>query len=491
MPYGDLTKQAVQRFARYEDLEAADCDDRGARGVRAAPRRGQPRLRRHRLRGDPRRGRAGGRRDPLGRRQQRHAVHPAGPAHRRRRPAPARPRAPLPPGRDEPAHGRRLRREQDRQRRRRRGSTPCSTRSASTTRDATVVLAASPFHVEGDAAEIEGKRVLAIEDGPTLTHGEMTYGAAVLAAKQHGAAELVDPRPFAVGSIAETFERVPARRHAAAGDGLRREQIEDLRETIERSDADLVLIGTPIDLRADRLRQARPARHLPAGGGRRADARRRARRAGPARRRARVTHGRRARRQRARPAGERGTAAEQRANLRGALRGARAAARGRRSSITHGNGPQVGNELLRQERAADEAPPLPLWLAVAQTQAEIGALIEAELAGAGRPRGRVRAHARPRRRGRPRVRRSRRSRSARSTRRERGGAPRARARLARSSRTPAAAGAASCPRPQPLEIVELDAVRRAPRRRDGHVACGGGGIPVVAPRRPALTASTR
>src|SRR5881409_1698299 len=71
---------------------------------------------------------------------------------------------------------------------------------------ARIVLAASPFVVEGDAGEIAGKRVLAVEDGPTLTHGEMTYGAAVLAAKQYGAAELVDPRGGAVGSIAKTFE---------------------------------------------------------------------------------------------------------------------------------------------------------------------------------------------------------------------------------------------------------------------------------------------
>src|ERR671933_2895542 len=77
------------------------------------------------------------------------------------------------------------------------------------TTDAKIVLATSPFDVEGDAEEIRGKRVLAIEDGPTLTHGEMTYGAAVLAAKQHGAAELVDPRPFAVRSLAETFEHYP------------------------------------------------------------------------------------------------------------------------------------------------------------------------------------------------------------------------------------------------------------------------------------------
>ena len=115
--------------------------------------------------------------------------------------------------------------------------------------DATVVLAASPFHVEGDAYEIHGKRVLAIEDGPTLTHGEMTYGAAVLAAKQHGAAELVDPRPFAVGTIAKTFEDYPNVGKLLPAMGYGDEQIEDLRKTIDASDAELVLIGTPIDLR--------------------------------------------------------------------------------------------------------------------------------------------------------------------------------------------------------------------------------------------------
>jgi predicted GTPase len=117
------------------------------------------------------------------------------------------------------------------------------------TTDATVVLAASPYHVDGDAHEILGKRVLAVEDGPTLTHGEMSYGAAVLAAKQHGAAELVDPRPFAVGSIAETFEQYPEIGTLLPAMGYGREQMDDLRETIARSDADLVLIGTPIDLR--------------------------------------------------------------------------------------------------------------------------------------------------------------------------------------------------------------------------------------------------
>jgi predicted GTPase len=117
------------------------------------------------------------------------------------------------------------------------------------TTDAKVVLAASPFHVEGDVGAILGKRVLAIEDGPTLTHGEMTYGAAVLAAKQHGAAHLVDPREFAVGSIAQTFADYPAIGLLLPAMGYGREQMDELRETIARSDADVVLIGTPIDLR--------------------------------------------------------------------------------------------------------------------------------------------------------------------------------------------------------------------------------------------------
>jgi predicted GTPase len=114
---------------------------------------------------------------------------------------------------------------------------------------AEVVRANSPIGIEGDAEEIRGKRVLAIEDGPTLTHGGMAYGAAVLAAREHGAAELVDPRPFAVGSIAETFRKYPHVSELLPAMGYGRAQMEELRETIARSDADLVLIGTPIDLR--------------------------------------------------------------------------------------------------------------------------------------------------------------------------------------------------------------------------------------------------
>jgi predicted GTPase len=114
---------------------------------------------------------------------------------------------------------------------------------------AKIVLAASPFHVEENGLQIRGRRVLAIEDGPTLTHGEMTYGAAVLAAKANGAAELVDPRPFAVGSIAKTLEEWPHITELLPAMGYGREQMKELRETIERSDAEVVLIGTPIDLR--------------------------------------------------------------------------------------------------------------------------------------------------------------------------------------------------------------------------------------------------
>jgi predicted GTPase len=114
---------------------------------------------------------------------------------------------------------------------------------------AQVVRAASPIEVEGGGDQIEGKRVLCIEDGPTLTHGDMTFGAAVLAAQEFGAAEIVDPRPFAVGSIAETFVKYPNTGTLLPAMGYGDEQTEELRETIARSDADLVLIGTPIDLR--------------------------------------------------------------------------------------------------------------------------------------------------------------------------------------------------------------------------------------------------
>src|SRR6266446_2667108 len=113
---------------------------------------------------------------------------------------------------------------------------------------ALVVEAASPVTVE-DPTAIRGKRVLVVEDGPTLTHGEMGYGAGVIAAQRFGAASLVDPRPYAVGSIARTFQKYPGIGTLLPAVGYGEAQMQELKQTIERVDCDLVLIATPIDLR--------------------------------------------------------------------------------------------------------------------------------------------------------------------------------------------------------------------------------------------------
>ena len=176
-------------------------------------------------------------------------------------------------------------------------------------------------------------------------------------------------------------------------------------------------------------------------------------------------------------AGERGTAAEQLANLREACAGLVPLLADPEIVVTHGNGPQVGNELLRQERAADEVPPLPLYLAVAQTQAEIGALLEAELrAVAERPVACVLTHVRvdpadpafgePTKPVGPFYSGER----AQALERERGwtliqDAGRGYRRVV--------------PSPAPLEIVELEAVRALVAAGAAAIACGGGGIPVA------------
>jgi predicted GTPase len=112
---------------------------------------------------------------------------------------------------------------------------------------ATVVKAESVVSVESPG-EIQGKRVLAIEDGPTLTHGDMSFGAGVVAARRNGASVVVDPRPWATASLREIYEKysvgpvLPAMGYSPA-------QIADLESTINAAEADLVLIATPIDLR--------------------------------------------------------------------------------------------------------------------------------------------------------------------------------------------------------------------------------------------------
>lgn len=112
---------------------------------------------------------------------------------------------------------------------------------------ARILLAKSPVTVD-DPSAIKGKRVLVVEDGPTLTHGEMTYGAGHIAARHHGAAEIVDPRPFAVGSIRTTFEKYPHVTEVLPAMGYGSKQMSELEQTINAAACDLVLIGTPIDL---------------------------------------------------------------------------------------------------------------------------------------------------------------------------------------------------------------------------------------------------
>ncbi|MBS3943151.1 MAG: GTPase [Dethiobacter sp.] len=113
---------------------------------------------------------------------------------------------------------------------------------------AVIIEAASPIFVE-DGMRIKGKRVLVIEDGPTLTHGEMIYGAGVIAAKKYGASELIDARRFAVGTIKATYDKYPHIGTLLPAMGYGDKQVKDLEITINSSDAELVVIATPIDLR--------------------------------------------------------------------------------------------------------------------------------------------------------------------------------------------------------------------------------------------------
>ena len=113
--------------------------------------------------------------------------------------------------------------------------------------DAVIIEAASPIFVE-DPAAIRGKRVLVVEDGPTLTHGGMAYGAGIVAARRFGAAEIVDPRPYAVGAIIETYEKYPNTGAALPAMGYGAEQIAELEQTINNTPCDMVIVATPIDL---------------------------------------------------------------------------------------------------------------------------------------------------------------------------------------------------------------------------------------------------
>lgn len=112
---------------------------------------------------------------------------------------------------------------------------------------AMVIEAASPLFVD-DPSAIRDKRVLVVEDGPTLTHGEMAYGAGWVAARRFGAAEIVDPRPFAVGSILETYRKYPNTGEILPAMGYGDEMMHELEQTINNADVEMVVIGTPINL---------------------------------------------------------------------------------------------------------------------------------------------------------------------------------------------------------------------------------------------------
>jgi predicted GTPase len=112
---------------------------------------------------------------------------------------------------------------------------------------AAIVMAASPIFVDNPAA-IRGKNVVVVEDGPTLTHGEMAYGAGVVAANVFGAANIVDPHPYAVRSIAATYQKYPTTGAVLPAMGYGGDQMADLEETIQRTPADMVIVATPIDL---------------------------------------------------------------------------------------------------------------------------------------------------------------------------------------------------------------------------------------------------
>jgi len=113
--------------------------------------------------------------------------------------------------------------------------------------DATIVLTSSAISVR-NPDEIAGKRALVIEDGPTVTHGGMAYGAGALAARTYGAAEIVDPRPKAVGTIRKAFEENPHLTEVLPAIGYSKQQLADLEATIAATSCDIVITGTPVDL---------------------------------------------------------------------------------------------------------------------------------------------------------------------------------------------------------------------------------------------------
>jgi len=113
--------------------------------------------------------------------------------------------------------------------------------------EAILIEAASPLTIDHPEL-IRGKRALVVEDGPTLTHGEMKFGAGIVAAQKYGAKEIIDPRPYAIGTIKDTYIKYPGIGTLLPAMGYGKKQIQELEDTINAVDCDIVIIGTPIDL---------------------------------------------------------------------------------------------------------------------------------------------------------------------------------------------------------------------------------------------------
>jgi predicted GTPase len=124
--------------------------------------------------------------------------------------------------------------------------------------EAVIIEAESPVFIENENGRVKNKKVLVVEDGPTLTHGGMAYGAGYVAARQYGAGEIVDPRPYGIGTIKKVFENFPHLKEILPAMGYGHAQMEELKNSINAIPADLVIVGTPIDL-AEHLHFNKPS----------------------------------------------------------------------------------------------------------------------------------------------------------------------------------------------------------------------------------------
>ncbi|MEJ2352246.1 MAG: cyclic 2,3-diphosphoglycerate synthase, partial [Anaerolineales bacterium] len=260
MPYGDLAKQAVQRFAEYADLEKYDCtieereeyEPHLANGVIVYAGVDYERILRQAEKEVDIVLWDGGNNDLPFYKTDLHIVvaDPHRPGHEiSYHPGEANARAAdvFVINKVDTANPENVITVRENLREMNPGATVIEAASPLFVEGATVIEAASPLFVD-DPAAIRGKRVLVIEDGPTLTHGGMAYGAGWVAARRFGAAEIVDPRPYAVGSIQATYEKYSTTGAVLPAMGYGDEQIHELEETIHNAEVDLVIVATPIDL---------------------------------------------------------------------------------------------------------------------------------------------------------------------------------------------------------------------------------------------------